>query len=128
MKEKLLSVTAKDCRWDYYRGKGKGGQKKNVTDNCARCTHEPSGAVGRAEDGRSKEHNKRKAFFKMSQSEKFKKWLRVESMRRSGEMDLVKEKVKSALRESVVEIQDSGKWTQAPAGMQVSEWDVNEIQ
>ena len=27
----LFSVTAKDCNWDYYRGSGSGGQKKNKT-------------------------------------------------------------------------------------------------
>jgi len=27
-KEKLFSVTIHDCRVDYYRGSGKGGQKK----------------------------------------------------------------------------------------------------
>jgi len=24
----LFSVTAKDCRWDYFKGTGAGGQKK----------------------------------------------------------------------------------------------------
>lgn len=40
----ILSVTKKDCRWDYYVGSGKGGQKRNRTSNCVRCTHIDSGA------------------------------------------------------------------------------------
>lgn len=51
-KEILVRVTAKDCRWDYYRGTGKGGQKRNKTENCVRCTHIKSGAVGKSEEGR----------------------------------------------------------------------------
>ena len=47
----LFSVTAGDCKWDYYRGTGSGGQKKNKTSNCVRCTHTASGAVGKSEDG-----------------------------------------------------------------------------
>ena len=54
----LFSVTAKDCDWDYYRGSGAGGQKRNKTSNAVRCTHKDSKAVGKAEDTRSQLQNK----------------------------------------------------------------------
>lgn len=70
----LFSVTGADCKWTYYRGSGKGGQKRNKTDNCARVQHEPSGAMAYSEDGRSKEHNKVDAFKKMISTPEFKVW------------------------------------------------------
>ena len=73
-KELLFTVTANDCEFQYYRGKGKGGQKKNKTDNCCRCTHPDSGAVATSEEGRSQQHNKVKAFIKMAETSKFVSW------------------------------------------------------
>ena len=52
-KKLLFSVTAADCRFDYYRGSGKGGQKRNKTSSAVRCTHIASGAVGASDDTRS---------------------------------------------------------------------------
>ena len=60
-KQLLFSVTAKDCTWDYIRGSGKGGQKRNKTSSAVRCHHKDSGAVGYAEDTRSQLKNKRLA-------------------------------------------------------------------
>lgn len=123
-KEKLFSVTAKDCRWDYYRGSGKGGQKRNVTDNCARCTHEPSGAVGKAEEGRSKEQNRRKAFVRMAQTPEFQKWLKLEVARVTGQAALAKEKVKDQLKQAVVETRDeNGRWVK-DEDLRVTAWDI----
>lgn len=92
-KELLFSITAKDCRWDYYKGSGAGGQKRNKTENCVRCTHKASGAVGKSEEGRSKEQNRRKAFTRMAQSAKFKAWHKVEIARRTGELQQIEEKI-----------------------------------
>jgi protein subunit release factor B len=58
-REKLFSVTEKDCRFDYFRGSGKGGQKRNKTDSAVRCTHAPSGAVGASEALRSQRKKQR---------------------------------------------------------------------
>jgi len=80
----VLSITRKDCKWDYYVGSGKGGQKRNKTANCVRCTHEPSGAVGKAEDGRSQWHNKKSAFLRMSSSKRFLIWVKIETSRKLG--------------------------------------------
>jgi peptide chain release factor 1 len=110
-KQKLLSVTAADCRWDYYRGSGKGGQKKNKTSNCVRCTHIASGASAYSEDGRKQHHNKREAFKKMVNTEKFKKWLRFESMKRAGILQEREEYVEKELKYNIkIEVKKDGRW------------------
>lgn len=72
MREKILSVTLKDCRVDTFRAGGKGGQNQNKRETGVRITHPPSGAVGQARDERSQVQNKRLAFRRMAQSDKFK--------------------------------------------------------
>jgi hypothetical protein len=113
-KEKILSVTASDCRWDYYRGSGSGGQKRNKTSNCVRCTHEPSGAVGKSEDGRSQSQNRRTAFKRMADTNEFQDWLRIESARRMGMLASVDDKVESSMKEKNirVEVTENGKWVE----------------
>lgn len=72
MKEKILSVTLKDCRVDTFRAGGKGGQNQNKRDTGVRIVHPPSGAVGESREERSQLQNKTKAFRKMAESDKFK--------------------------------------------------------
>tara|TARA_Y100000034_G_C6909755_1_gene423770 strand:- start:9451 stop:9876 length:426 start_codon:yes stop_codon:yes gene_type:complete len=72
----FFTLHLKDCRWDYYKGSGKGGQKRNKTENCARCTHEDSNSSARSEEGRSKDLNKKKAFKRLLDSYHFNSWLR----------------------------------------------------
>lgn len=68
----FLSVTAKDCEWDYFRCGGHGGQKVNKTSSGARVTHPSSGAVGESREERSQLQNRKKAFRKMAETEAFK--------------------------------------------------------
>jgi protein subunit release factor B len=98
MSELLFSITAKDCRWDYFRGTGKGGQKRNKTSSGVRCTHADSGAVGQSDDTRSQHQNRRIAFERMAETSKFKAWHKVECARRMGEDQKVKDAVEAALR------------------------------
>ena len=83
-RELLFSVTRKDCKWDYYRGSGAGGQHRNKTDSAVRCTHVASGAIGRSEDTRSQVQNKVTAFKRMAGTEQFKAWHKIEIARRMG--------------------------------------------
>lgn len=112
-KELVFSVTSKDCDWSYYRGTGKGGQKKNKTSNCARCKHCASGAVGKSENGRSKEHNRRTAFLHMIATDKFKAWHKIEIARRTGELGDMEERVNREMNKVRVEIVSDGKWVEA---------------
>ena len=108
----LFSVTASDCRWDYFRGSGKGGQKRNKTSSGVRCTHIDSGAVGQSDDTRSQHQNKRIAFQRMVESAKFKAWHKLECARRSGDLTVIEDKVDSALKpwNYTVERVKGGKW------------------
>ena len=112
MTDSLLSVTAHDCRWEYFRGTGAGGQKRNKTSNCARCTHEPSGAVGEARESRSQRDNRELAFGRMARSDKFQTWLRLEIARRTGQELQIQEAVERSLHNVRLEIHnDDGLWT-----------------
>jgi protein subunit release factor A len=112
-KQLLFSVTRKDFRVDYYKGSGKGGQKRNKTENCCRITHLESGAVGKSEEGRSKEHNKKKAFERCVNSEIFQKWFKVETARRLGRLVDVEEAVEKAMHPSNIKVEtknELGQW------------------
>lgn len=93
MKRLLFSLTADDFRWDYFRAGGKGGQKQNKTSSGVRCVHEPSGAVGEGRDERSQHANKKNAFLRCVNSEKFKKWHKIEVARRMGNGVSIEDKV-----------------------------------
>jgi len=109
----FFSVTASDCRFDYYRGSGKGGQKRNKTSSAVRCTHLASGAVGQSEDGRSQAQNKKTAFSRMAETKKFKIWLQMEFSRKAGIEAEIEAKVDREMREHNLLIEgktDDGKW------------------
>ena len=112
MRKLVLSVTARDCEWTYFRGSGAGGQKRNKTSNCARCAHAPSGAVGIGQDGRSQTHNRRTAFKQMAESEKFRAWVRLECARWAGHTGEAERYAEREIRSSRVrvEVQQDGRW------------------
>ena len=115
MREKVLSVTANDCRWEYFRGTGAGGQKRNKTSNCVRCTHEPSGAVGEARDSRSQRDNRESAFRRMCESKKMQTWLRIETARRIGKLMQIDDAVDREMKRIRVDRKNSsGLWEEWP--------------
>lgn len=122
MEKKLLfSVTAKDCEWSYTRGSGNGGQKKNKTSSAVHCMHRPSGAHGYSEASRSQADNKRDAFVKMAQSDKFQKWNKLEAMKRCGILDEIDRKVAEEMTKVKIEIRVDGKWTEVKEHMLVDD-------
>lgn len=123
-KQLLLRLTKKDFRWTYFNGTGGGGQHRNKHANCVRLFHDPSGASAVAQDQRDKSANERKAFERICKTPEFMKWLKAESMKKSGEAALVEGKVKQQMQESIVEVQDeTGKWVPWE-GNQVSHYDI----
>lgn len=98
-RELLFSVTAADCEWEYFRGSGKGGQKRNKTSNACRCRHRPSEAVGTAQDGRSQRQNRVAAFRRMSETPEFRRWHRVEVSRRIGRPEPTQQPIEEWLAE-----------------------------
>lgn len=115
-KEPLFTVTAADCRWDFFVGQGKGGQNKQKTSSACRCTHIASGAMGTCQDDRSQLQNKKKAFERMANTKEFQAWIRVESMRVSGQLALIEEQVeREMLLNTKVETKgEDGKWSENP--------------
>lgn len=113
-KQLLFSLTARDFEWDYIRGSGKGGQKKNKTSSAVRCRHISSGALGYAEDDRSQSKNKKLAFKRMSETREFKSWIKLEIARRTGELLEIRDRIEKEVENPAVtkvEVKDeTGKW------------------
>ena len=112
VKEVLFSVTAADCDWEYMRGTGPGGQKRNKTESKVRCTHRDSGAVGESDETRSQHDNKRKAFVKMAQTPQFRAWHKMETARRMGQLADLNEAVDRTMKECNLRIEGKrdGRW------------------
>lgn len=113
MRELLFRVTAADCRFDYYRGSGKGGQKRNKTSSAVRCTHLASGAVGQSDDTRSQHRNRQIAFRRMSETDVFASWHRTECARRMGRLKQVDEAVTATMASKNLRVEirnESCRW------------------
>jgi peptide chain release factor 2 len=65
----------------HFRSGGSGGQNQNKRDTGTRVIHYPSGARGESREERSQLQNKKTAFYRMANSDKFKLWLRIETGR-----------------------------------------------
>ena len=112
----LFSVTANDCDFTVMRGTGPGGQKRNKTESKVRCVHRDSGASAYSDITRSQHENRRDAFVKMANTQKFKTWHRLETMRRLGIITQIEEKVEKDLQNTKIEIRIDGKWTEVNIG------------
>lgn len=77
-KELLFTIDADDFKWDFFRASGHGGQKVNKTSSACRCTHIESGSVGISSDERSQWQNKKSAFLRCINTDKFKTWHKLE--------------------------------------------------
>jgi protein subunit release factor B len=108
----LFSVTANDCEWSYTKGTGAGGQKRNKTSSAVHCMHRASGAHGYSEASRSQGENKTDAFSKMVATDKFKKWLHVETMRRTGKLIEIERTVENELKKVKIEVKIDDKWVE----------------
>lgn len=112
IKDLLFSVNTSDCDWQYLRGTGPGGQKRNKTESKVRCVHRASGAIGESDQTRSQHENKRIAFRKMAETKEFKLWHRIETARLMGDKLTIEEKVEKAMQPENIktEVKVDGKW------------------
>jgi len=98
-------ATKKDFRVETYRGKGKGGQKRNKTDSCVRTTHIPSGAVGQCCEHREQGRNKKRAFERLVFSPTFQTWMKIELAKRRGLIEEINKKVDNWMREENLKVE-----------------------
>lgn len=110
-KQLLFSVRISDCRVDTFRCPGNGGQNVNKVETGVRIVHPPSGAVGQSCDERTQGQNKKIAWRRMAESEKFKAWhLQVTSELLTGKT--VEQRVEEAMEPHniKVEVRKEGRW------------------
>jgi protein subunit release factor B len=112
-RELLFTVDGKrDCKFEYFRGSGPGGQKRNKTESKVRCTHIDSGAIGESDDTRSQHENKRIAFRRMAETKEFKSWHRMQTLKHLGILHAVDVQVAEMMADHnlKVEVFADGKW------------------
>ena len=114
-KEKILSLTKKDFDVQTFRCGGPGGQKQNKTSSGVRIVHKNSNATGESRESRSQKINQKIAFQRLSETKKFKDWIKLEVCRVSGELDKIKEHVEQQMNPENIKVEimgDSGKWVE----------------
>ncbi|MGZ9074153.1 MAG: peptide chain release factor family protein [Burkholderiaceae bacterium] len=108
-----FKVTHDDCRFEFSRSSGAGGQNVNKRSTKARCTHPPSGAVGMCQDHREQHRNKTEAFQRMARTPEFQRWAHREAARRMGTLIDLDEKVAEDMHPDniTIEVKDeNGRW------------------
>ena len=90
-KELLFSLSAKDFKWEFFKSSGPGGQNKNKRDTACRCIHPLSGAIGIATEEREQGKNRRLAFTRCVESDKFKQWHKLECAKIMASKELKKQ-------------------------------------
>lgn len=92
MKEKrnlskpILTITKRDLERETFRCGGHGGQNVNKRETGVRFRHRPSGSVAESRTYRTQEQNERAAFERLCELKSFRTWLRVETLKRMGQM------------------------------------------
>jgi len=111
-KEHLFAITKKDLDIQTFRCGGHGGQKVNKISSGVRIIHRDSGAVGLSTSERSQHINKRLAFKKLVESNKFKLWMNKKIFELSIDMKEMERQVDLMMRENNLKIEgkDNGKW------------------
>lgn len=107
MKEKklLFSLTKKDFEIQTFRCGGKGGQNVNKVESGVRIIHTESGARGESRTHREQHKNKVEAFKRLTQSEKFLKWHKIEVARRLGQLRDIDRIVNEMMRDENLKIE-----------------------
>lgn len=107
-KELLFSITKKDFKIDYFKGSGAGGQNRNKRETAVRITHLESGAIGESCEQRNQLQNKKVAFERLINSDKFQVWFKKKcglEMLSKEEKRKIEEKVDRMMREENLKIE-----------------------
>lgn len=123
----VVSLTAKDFKWDYFNGQGNGGSNRNKVANCVRCIHEPSNSMGVSQEERSQAQNKQIAFKRCCQTKSFQTWLKLEHQRKLGVLENIEKSVDEQMLKTKVESKDeNGKW-QKDNSLRITEKDTMDV-
>jgi len=111
-KELVFSLTKKDFDIQFFRCGGHGGQKVNKTSSGVRIVHRESGAVGESREERSQSQNKKIAFRRLVNSEKFQSWLKVKVSQVIHDKITIEETVEKLMNDRYikVEVRKHDKW------------------
>jgi protein subunit release factor B len=101
----VLTLTAKDFEFQTFCTGGKGGQHRNAKQNGVRCIHHPSGARGEHRDGRDQFRNKQEAFRKCAEHPLMKNWLKIETLRRLGQLKDIEAAVDEAMQDKNLKVE-----------------------
>jgi len=101
-----LSKDAGDFVVEYYNGTGCGGQNRNKREMACRIHHPKSGAVATCQEERSQKANRERAFKRLCESAKFKKWLRLETAKKVGELQDIDSIVEQQMKNIKMEVKD----------------------
>jgi protein subunit release factor B len=106
-----FSVTLADCEVQTFSAGGPGGQHQNTSNTGVRIIHHPSGARGESREERSQLQNKKSAFRRMVNTQKFKIWVnrRLYFQGETPEQRVQKDLMPDNLK---VEVRQNGKWIQ----------------
>lgn len=104
VKTLLFSVTKKDFIQQTFSVGGHGGSGKDTSNSGVRLIHKDSGAVGEGRETRSNTQNRKIAFEKLVKTDKFQKWLKVETAKR---MHQFVEETPEQIRERVNKMVDA---------------------
>ncbi len=100
-----FSVRISDCREEFFRGSGNGGQKKQKTSSGVRLTHEPSGVTVESEAQRSQHQNRVDALKKLAGHPKFRAWCSAESRARAEGYSSLLTKIDESLKPENLKIE-----------------------
>jgi protein subunit release factor B len=108
MKKLLFSITKDDFDIQFTKGSGKGGQKRNKCETACRIVHPESGAVGYSETERSQLQNKKLAFERLVNSDKFRQWHKIETAKHLGLTTDIEQKVNDMMNPTNLKVEYIG--------------------
>jgi hypothetical protein len=114
MKELLFSLSKEkgDFVMETFRSGGKGGQNQNKRNTGVRIIHPASGTTGEARDSRTQGENKKAAFLRLVNSQKFKTWHRIQCGISVDGFDRMERQLEEWMRPQnfLIEVKKNGKW------------------
>jgi hypothetical protein len=111
-REHIFRITIHDCEEQTFRAGGKGGQNQNKRNTGVRVIHRPSGARGESREERSQLQNRRNAFRRMAESDKFQRWAKTLALKLEPVEDIVERLM--AEENLKIEYREKGRWVEKP--------------